>query len=146
MEATGGETEWALAVEQLVLRVAASAELNLDLSARPQPRRVRATVASCLGFGRPRDEPLGAVLLVVDELVGNAYRHSAAPSRLRVTREPRGLLVEVADGDDSVEQVASGDGHGLRLVDQLSNAWGVRATREGKVVWALVPVHLFRER
>ncbi|WP_370963118.1 ATP-binding protein [Amycolatopsis sp. cg9] len=136
--------EWARVVDWLSLRVATSAELTLDLTTRPLPRRVRATVADCLGFGLPRGELLGALLLVVDELVGNAYRHTGRPSRLWITRERRGLLVEVSDEDPAIERVAAGNGHGLRLIDQLSHGWGVRATAAGKVVWALVPVRLFR--
>jgi anti-sigma regulatory factor (Ser/Thr protein kinase) len=135
--------EWARAVEWLSLRVATAAELTLDLSTQPSPRRIRATVADCLAFGRPREEPLGALLLVVDELVGNAYRHTARPAWLRVTRQRGALLVEVSDGDTSIEQVSAGGGHGLRLVEQLSHGWGVRLTGTGKVVWARVPTQVF---
>ncbi|UOX91807.1 ATP-binding protein [Amycolatopsis sp. FBCC-B4732] len=138
------EEEMSRAVEELSTRVAAAAELTLDLSPRPLPRRVRSAVAECVGFGQPRDVRLGALLLVVDELVGNAYRHTGRPSLLRVTREQRGLLVEVSDEDPAIERVAAGGGHGLRLIDELSHGWGVRATASGKVVWALVPVHLLR--
>jgi anti-sigma regulatory factor (Ser/Thr protein kinase) len=136
---------WDHAVQRLSLRVATAAELTVDLATRPAPRRVRATVADCLGFGRPKDEPLGALLLVVDELVSNAYEHTDRPWRLRVTRERRGLLVEVSDADARIGRVAAGGGHGLRLVGQLSHGWGVRATAPGKTVWALVPAQLFRE-
>src|SRR5438093_1813772 len=93
---------WDEAVGQLLLRVALTAEVTLDLTGRPTLRRIRSTVADCLGFGR--HEPLGALLLVVDELVGNAYRHTPRPSGLRVTRERRGLLVEVADDDPATER------------------------------------------
>jgi anti-sigma regulatory factor (Ser/Thr protein kinase) len=136
---------WDLVVERLSLRVATAAELTVDLTTRPALRRIRSTVAGCLGFGRTKQEPLGALLLVVDELVGNAYDHTAGPSALRVTRERRGLLVEVSDDDPSIERVAAGCGHGLQLVEQLSLGWGVRATGPGKTVWALVPAQLFRE-
>jgi anti-sigma regulatory factor (Ser/Thr protein kinase) len=136
---------WDLVVEELSLRVATAAELTLDLTTRPELRFIRLTVADCLGFGRPTGEPLGALLLVVDELVGNAYEHAHRPRWLRVTRERRGLLVEVSDDEATVDRVAAGGGHGLRLVDQLSLGWGVRATEPGKTVWALVPAQLFRE-
>jgi anti-sigma regulatory factor (Ser/Thr protein kinase) len=136
---------WGGAVERLSLRVATAAELTVDLTTRPALRRIRSTVAGCLAFGRAKEEPLGALLLVVDELVGNAYDHTTRPWRLRVTRELRGLLVEVADHDPAIERVATGGGHGLRLVDQLSLGWGVRATEQGKTVWALVPAQLFHE-
>ena len=145
VEAAGSvPPEWAQAVEWLSLRVATAAELTLDLSTRPSLRRVRATVADCLAFGRPHEEPLGALLLVVDELVGNAYRHTARPSWLRVTRQRGGLLVEVSDEDATIGKVAAGGGYGLRLVDQLSHGWGVRVTERGKVVWAMVPTRMFR--
>ncbi|RSD09612.1 ATP-binding protein [Amycolatopsis eburnea] len=136
--------EWAQLVEWLSLRTAVAAELTIDLTTRPPLRRIRSTVADCVGFGLPRGELLGALLLVVDELVGNAYAHTGRPSRLWVTRERRGLLVEVADEDPAIERVAAGSGHGLRLVGQLSHGWGVRACPPGKIVWALVPVGPFR--
>ncbi|MBE1494582.1 hypothetical protein H4696_001682 [Amycolatopsis lexingtonensis] len=136
--------EWAQIVDWLSLRIAVAAELTIDLTTRPPLRRIRSTVADCLGFGLPRGELLGALLLVVDELVGNAYAHTGRPSRLWITRERRGLLVEVSDEDPAIERVAAGNGHGLRLVSQLSHGWGVRGGAAGKTVWALVPVRLFR--
>ncbi|RSN16452.1 PAS sensor protein [Streptomyces sp. WAC 05977] len=136
---------------RLTQRVALAAEIKLDLSKRPELRRVRSTVADCLGFGRSTEEPLGAVLLVLDELVANAYRYST-PVELRVTREPGGLLIEVSDDDPDVENLKaradsrSVSSYGLRLVSQLSLDWGVQSEGAGKVVWALAPANMYHDR
>ncbi|WP_410652629.1 ATP-binding protein [Amycolatopsis sp. cmx-4-54] len=139
-------------LERLTQRVAWTAEIKLDLTKRPEPRRVRSTVANCLGFGRSREEPIGAVLLVLDELVANAYRYTT-PGELRVTRQPDGILIEVSDEDPGVENMqASAEApsvqsdHGLRFVAHLSLEWGTQPEGKGKVVWALVPAKMYYER
>ncbi|KFZ80348.1 PAS/PAC sensor protein [Amycolatopsis sp. MJM2582] len=135
-------------LERLTQRIAWTAEFRLDLSQRPELRRVRSTVADRLNFGRSEQEPMGGLLLVVDELVANAYVHATNPGELRVTRQSRGILVEVTDdqadaGDLGPESCR--DTHGLRLVGHLSLEWGVRPEQAGKVVWALVPVQTYYE-
>ncbi len=90
------------------------------------------------------EDRLGAVLLVIDELVGNAYRHATTPRLLSVGRTSSNVLIEVSDRDPVagvVRIVASG--YGLRLVGQLSLDWGVRTDSRGKVVWALVPLDVY---
>ncbi|MFK0244139.1 ATP-binding protein [Amycolatopsis azurea] len=140
-------------LDRLTQRVAWTAEIKLSLAKRPEQRRVRSTVANCLSFGRSKDEPLGAVLLVLDELVTNAYRHTTTPGELRVTRKTRGILIEITDNDPDVERLKaraedrSGSGyHGLRLVGHLSLEWGAQPEDTGKVVWALVPATMYYER
>ncbi|WET76839.1 ATP-binding protein [Amycolatopsis sp. QT-25] len=139
-------------VDQLTQRVSRAAEVNLRLSKRPEQRRVHSTVANCLAFGRAGNEPLGAILSVVDELVSNAYRHTATPGELRIIRKTDDMLIEVTDSDPDVEWMtastdeASRSGHGLRLVTHLSLDWGVSPEGSGKVVWALVPAQLYFER
>ncbi|HEY3479334.1 MAG TPA: ATP-binding protein [Streptomyces sp.] len=129
---------------RLTRRVAAAAETTVDLTGRPALRQVRKAVADALTFGARPTDRFGPVLLVVDELVGNAYRHTSAARELRVTRTAGNLLIEVGDRDPhvgSVRELAPGSGrYGLRLVGQLSLDWGVRADSHGKVVWALVPI------
>ncbi|GAA4551670.1 ATP-binding protein [Amycolatopsis samaneae] len=80
--------------------------------------------------------------LIVTELVGNVVRHTTSLPRLRLELRTGILTVSVADDDPRPaaqrEQVrAFGPGVGLRMVAQLSKAWGCSATAEGgKVVWA----------
>ncbi|KDN24034.1 ATP-binding protein [Amycolatopsis rifamycinica] len=120
--------------------LAAAAETTVALGGRPDLRRVRSQVAEALASGSCP----GGVLLVIDELVGNAYEHATAVRELHVTRTAGHLLIEVGDRDPDLTSVRAclpGSGrYGLRLVDQLTLDWGVRADHDGKVVWALVPL------
>lgn len=132
------------AVDRLCRRVGVSAEFTVGLTAWPSLREVRATITEIAGFGLGRGE-LTDVLLVVDELVTNAYVHAGGAIEVRLTREVRGFLVEVLDVEPECSQVrprvANGlpAGYGLRVVDRVAVAWGARQEDEGKTVWALVP-------
>ncbi len=121
-----------------------TADVTVDLTDRPDLREVRAAMVEALLPDAEPDDRFGAVLLVVDELVSNAYRHATAPKLLRVGRTAENVLVEVSDGDPvaGVVRVVALR-YGLRLVGQLSLDWGVRTDNRGKVVWALVPVRVF---
>jgi anti-sigma regulatory factor (Ser/Thr protein kinase) len=69
-------------------------------------------------------------LLLPSELVANALKHGKGVVTLRVAREPRDLLVEVADqGHGAIEMTpkpTSLGGWGLRVVDEVAADWGVR--------------------
>lgn len=69
-------------------------------------------------------------LLLTSELVANALKHGKGVVTLRVAREPRDLLVEVADqGHGAIEmspKPSSLGGWGLRVVDEVAADWGVR--------------------
>ncbi|HWD02023.1 MAG TPA: ATP-binding protein [Amycolatopsis sp.] len=87
----------------------------------------------------------GDVLVVLDELVSNAYEHTAGPSSARLTarQHPCQVVIEV---DDPVHErpvprrpgPSDLRGRGMRLVDRLSGQWGVRDRPGGKTVWARV--------
>ncbi|WP_146174693.1 ATP-binding protein [Umezawaea tangerina] len=120
-----------------------------DLGPRPDLRSARAGVRRHLGAALHPDS-LADVLLVMGELVANAYQHTASPRRLRVGREGCGVRVEVTDGDrDAVPVVRphSSDlrrGRGLLLVRELSLSWGVRPAVDGgpgKTVWSVLQAH-----
>jgi anti-sigma regulatory factor (Ser/Thr protein kinase) len=79
-------------------------------------------------------------VLLVSELVTNAFVHGAPPVELRARRTAEGLRVEVRDG--APEQPVMRDtpldlpgGQGLRLVDALATRWGWSAAEVGKAVW-----------
>jgi serine phosphatase RsbU (regulator of sigma subunit)/anti-sigma regulatory factor (Ser/Thr protein kinase) len=77
--------------------------------------------------------------LLVSELVTNAIRYTNGPVTLRLILE-RVLTVEIADSSPAlprVQHAARDDetGRGLQIVSQLSQRWGSRRTRDGKVVW-----------
>jgi PAS domain S-box-containing protein len=80
--------------------------------------------------------------LVTSELVTNAMVHGGAPVDLRLQRTGTRVLLEVRDDaagslprpqdpDDDDEH-----GRGLRIVETLSDEWGIRTTDRGKCVWS----------
>ncbi|EFL17084.1 ATP-binding protein [Streptomyces sp. C] len=96
------------------------------------------------------DLPLGGdeserVAQVVAELAANAVTHGSVPGRdfeLRL-RELDGVLrVEVSDAHagkrPDLRPPGDGHGYGLRIVAELSDAWGVTGRVVGKTVWAEV--------
>ncbi|MFF4646240.1 ATP-binding protein [Streptomyces sp. NPDC001389] len=80
-------------------------------------------------------------LLVVSELVTNAALHAGGCLHLALTRG-EALRIEVFDGstalprrDPSPRRGIPG-GHGLHIIDRLSDRWGCETHEQGKVVWA----------
>lgn len=86
--------------------------------------------------------------LVVSELVTNAIRYGKSPIRLRMILQSA-LTCEVSDASSTAPhlrraRVFDDGGRGLLLVAQLTERWGTRHSREGKVIWAeqLIPACL----
>ncbi|NEB04210.1 SpoIIE family protein phosphatase [Streptomyces sp. SID13726] len=83
--------------------------------------------------------------LVVSELVTNAIRYGKSPIQLRMILQSA-LTCEVSDASSTAPhlrraRVFDEGGRGLLLVAQLTEHWGTRHNREGKVIWAeqLIP-------
>lgn len=81
------------------------------------------------------------VALVVSELAANAVLHAATPFTVAVHQTGSEVTIEVEDGSPTIPHVkdhglAAPTGRGLRIVDQLTDDWGVNPTSAGKVVWA----------
>jgi anti-sigma regulatory factor (Ser/Thr protein kinase) len=90
--------------------------------------------------GSPADV-LQAVELMVSELATNCVRHVHSGFELKVVRTGDEIRVEVTDGGGGAPKMQSPtpeqpSGRGLRIVDMLSERWGVtRAAVSGKTVW-----------
>ena len=93
-------------------------------------------------------EAIEDVVLVASELVGNAVQHTSAAGTgtLDVSWDvdATGVRVCVADSSELPPHVrlAGADdtgGRGLRIVDAVSDEWGVERAAHGKRVWAHVP-------
>lgn len=87
------------------------------------------------------------VLLVLNEIVQNAYEHAGGARRLRLTRHAEPCEVTIAVADNSLTpprlRASAGTGfggRGLYLVDRLATSWGSRDDLPvtGKTVWAKV--------
>jgi anti-sigma regulatory factor (Ser/Thr protein kinase) len=79
-------------------------------------------------------------LVVVAELLDNAYRHAGGPLDLHVRYidDPCEVTVAVADAGTGEPRLRVPDhvgGRGLLLVDRICETWGVSRHDDGKLVW-----------
>lgn len=110
------------------------------------PLAARRFVTSVLG----RRPYLGLVApdaaqLVVSELATNAVIHAGTPFSVTVALNGSAIRISVRDWDGSPPIVrdaepAARSGRGLRLVDAAADDWGVERDRDGKTVWADLPL------
>ena len=109
---------------------------------------VRHSIADDLaGNGVTRDS-IDDVVLVASELVGNAVVHTGVrEEQLAVSWEiePVTVVVRVTDASPTMPRPSSADpnrpgGRGLAIVAAIASDWGVQCSRQGKQVWARVPV------
>jgi anti-sigma regulatory factor (Ser/Thr protein kinase) len=117
---------------------------SLTIPGRPEHvREARAFVAKALGDLNPG---LADAVLLTSELVTNAVMHSGSHCpggtiTVQITESAGGVRVEVADaGSDLSAPVVRGDvyasdGHGLFLVQTLSDQWGYLRDDTGTTVW-----------
>lgn len=91
------------------------------------------------GWGLPE---LGwTAAMLTSELATNATLHAGTSFRVRVLRTGEATVrLEVSDTSLRLPQqrhhsATSTTGRGLRIVGELSTAWGVQASEDGKTVW-----------
>ena len=83
--------------------------------------------------------------LVLSELVTNALHHGLGEVVVRASVDGNvAIQLAVTDSGDELPALQPADptrvgGLGLRVVDQLSSAWGVAPFPGGKTVWATIP-------
>lgn len=123
------------------------------LAVTPEPASaalVRHSIAADLLDRRVAADCVEDVVLVASELVSNAVVHAPAPedAELDVTWEvePDSVVVRVLDSSPDLPRGRSTNetdsrGRGLFIVAALALDWGVRRTRQGKQVWARLPIH-----
>lgn len=124
-------------------RAPAVAELRLaerNTSAALARQFTRSTLAGWQ-TGERRDN-LEDVVLVVSELVTNALLHGHGTPVVRLLDGSDRVRVEVCDDSPLLpvsHRVTPTSGLGLRVVEQLSSAWGASRRGRGKVVWCELP-------
>lgn len=86
------------------------------------------------------------VVLVTSELLANAALHAGGPCHVSVAQHQHCVRVEVTDLAPGLPVMGlplhdndGGSGRGLRIVEALSDRWGVQPRADGsKTVWAEV--------
>lgn len=123
------------------------AHADADLTGLAAPQSVARDVIRRVLTGMD-DEWVEAVVLVADELVGNANQHAAAegPTGIAVDRYVWGVAVQVSDSGSDVGAIPLDPklpgldelgGRGLFLVDTMASAWAVQLVSSGKSVTAV---------
>ncbi|GGM92970.1 ATPase [Lentzea pudingi] len=119
-----------------------SQELDLD---RPRPSIAAVRDWTRDGLSGLDEDVLEDVVLVINELVSNAFDHGLPPRRIRLHRSSDLRLVRVEVDDASLDTPVVGAsrlnadrGRGLIIVDRLVKGWGVVDQPAGKTVWAEV--------
>ena len=107
------------------------------------PTQARRFVAGLIG-DVPRDIA-GEISIMVSELATNCVRHTVTDFTVVVDRTPTEIRVDVTDTGGGEPEIRSPDltepsGRGLRIVQELSDSFGVRQLRgsPGKTVWFVV--------
>ncbi|MER6318576.1 ATP-binding protein [Streptomyces sp. NPDC001581] len=102
-------------------------------------------------WGWDRGESAEDALLVVSELVTNAALHARGCHELVLTAGET-LRIDVLDGaralprPRAVPRPGVPGGHGLHIVQRLSDRWGSYAHGTGKVVWAEIEASRLADR
>jgi anti-sigma regulatory factor (Ser/Thr protein kinase) len=94
---------------------------------------------------QPR-ETVEAAELMTSELATNCVRHAHSDFELAIYRSRRAIRVEVSDHGQGQPVVRSPtpreqSGRGLRIVQELSEDWGITPSPNGKLVWFTLPLH-----
>ncbi|MEU7029189.1 ATP-binding protein [Streptomyces sp. NPDC046275] len=86
---------------------------------------------------------VGDALLVAAEVLANAALHAGGPLALDLTFDPDAhrLRIEVTDASADPPLLRPGrpgepHGHGLRILDRVTERWGIASAGAGKTVWA----------
>ncbi|GAA3385306.1 ATP-binding protein [Cryptosporangium minutisporangium] len=106
---------------------------------------VRGSVRALLAQWRIAGTAAEDILLVVHEMVANVVDHARTPFRLAIKLCDSFVQVSVQDASRRPIVVRPLDpeatrGRGLRLVGAIADRWGCSEERDGKTVWAAIPV------
>jgi anti-sigma regulatory factor (Ser/Thr protein kinase) len=115
---------------------AASTDLPNDVTAPMLGRRFVAAALGALGLETHAE----TAALLASELVTNALVHAEAPYRIAVESGDGVLRISVSDGTTGGPRIEPEDGvatsgRGVRLVEALTDRWGVHLGDGGKTVW-----------
>ena len=123
------------------MEVAQRLRLTEELDAVPRARRFAAGALS----GRFSAELVDDAVLVMSELVTNAFLHGKSPVVVQISASDDVVRLEVADASRSAPMRGLADsnamtGRGVGLIETLSARWGVAPEAHGKTVWCEIEV------
>lgn len=128
------------------LRVLLDSQCHLIRNTPAAPAAARRYVREALA-GQP-DCVVDTASLIVSELATNCVRHAHTDLAVTIEQTESQIRVDIADAGTGVVTPrhpgpAEVSGRGLRIVDRLSDAWGVReyANGDGKSVWFELSLH-----
>ena len=138
--ATDGDAAFAAAMADAGTRPAAS---KIRIRLRPVPdacRQVRVLVAQACSTWC-RSDLAATAALIATELVANVVRHAHTTMEFTFGLRDGRVNMTVRDQSRAMPKptdpaVSASGGRGLRLVRDLSEAWGVLPVTDGKVVWS----------
>lgn len=97
-------------------------------------RLVRRFVEETIQHGPSLDD----VVLAASELAANVIRHARTAFTVRLSTDDNVIRLEVSDGSSilpALEDLADSF-RGLRMIESISDGWGVETTAGGKTIWA----------
>lgn len=135
-----GDAAFAAAMAEAGARPAA---LKVRVRLKPVPdacRQVRNLVAQACAAWQ-RSDLAATAALVATELVANVVRHAHTTMEFTFGMHDGRVSMTVRDHSRALPKpadpaVTAAGGRGLRLVRDLSEAWGVLSVTDGKVVWS----------
>ena len=113
--------------------------LTGDASSVPEARRFVSSTLETWGLS----DAAWAAQQIIAELAGNCALHARTDFSVRLQRTDSAVRLEVSDGSPAAVRPRrysrdATTGRGLRLVDDLSESWGVEPAADGKTVWVLL--------
>lgn len=117
------------------------AEVTLPGESSSVPTARRFVESILEAWGQPQHGWTAALL--ISELTANSTLHARTPFTVRVSLDGDAVRLEVTDGSPRTPMLrdygsAATTGRGMRLVDDLSAAWGVDPQPGGKTVWVSI--------
>lgn len=108
----------------------------------PEPSSVRAVrrfISEVLAGAPDTDH----VVLAASELATNVVKYARTQFTVWLHSDAERVRLEVSDGTSIIPAVVelSESKWGLRIVQALSDQWGVDSTESGKTVWVTFPTH-----
>jgi anti-sigma regulatory factor (Ser/Thr protein kinase) len=78
------------------------------------------------------------IVLAASELAANVIRHAKTRFTVRLSAVDEVIRLEVSDGSSIIPAIKdlAESYRGLRMIEAVSEQWGIETTETGKTIWA----------